>query len=104
MAEMILALVSCPPDRAAAIAEALVEGRVAACVNIVPAVRSVYRWQGAVQRDEEALLLIKTAADSFEELKRAVLAVHPYELPEVIALPVGHGHVPYLEWVVQSAR
>jgi periplasmic divalent cation tolerance protein len=104
MTGIIVALVSCPPDKAAGIAEALVEGRFAACVNIVPGVRSVYRWQGAVQRDDEALLVIKTAADRFEELKRAVLEMHPYELPEVIALPVAHGHVPYLEWVVQSAR
>ena len=102
--EVLVALVTCPPDKADGIAGALVEERVAACVNVVPLVNSVYRWKGAVQRDAEALLVIKTPKDRFDALKAAVLKHHPYELPEVIALPVERGHVPYLEWVVQSTK
>jgi len=100
----LLVLVTCPPDRADGIAQALVERRLAACVNVVPQLRSVYRWQGSVQRDDEALLLAKTAADCFEALKQSVLELHPYELPEVIALPIGPGHAPYLDWILESTR
>ncbi len=99
---VIIALVTCPVDRADALASALVENRHAACVNIVPQVKSVYRWKGEVQRDDEALLVIKTRAAAFETLKQAVLKLHPYELPEVIAVNVDHGHPPYLDWVLSS--
>lgn len=98
-----LALVTCPPDSADALAAALVEAGVAACVNIVPQIRSVYRWNGAICRDDEALLLIKHRADRFEALREAVLARHPYELPEIIAVDLDRGHAPYLDWVMQSA-
>ncbi len=97
-----LALVTCPPDSADALASALVEAGVAACVNIVPQIRSVYRWQGAVCRDDEALLLIKHRADRFDALRDAVLARHPYELPEIVAVDLDRGHVAYLDWVVRS--
>lgn len=102
--EVLVVLVTCPPDKAHGIAEALVGARVAACVNVVPALQSVYRWQGAVQRDDEALLIAKTTRDRFDALKQAVLAHHPYELPEVIALAVDRGHAPYLDWVVESTQ
>lgn len=102
--EVLVVLVTCPPGKAQAIARALVEERVAACVNVVPAVQSVYRWQGEVQEGGEALLIIKTAPDRFEALKQAVLRHHPHELPEVIALQVDRGHTPYLDWVVESTR
>jgi len=94
--------VTCPPDRAEALASALVEGRHAACVNILPKIRSVYRWKGEVQRDDEALLVIKTRAAAFDALKAAVLKLHPYELPEVIAVSVERGHQPYLDWVLEN--
>ena len=94
-----LALVSCPVDQAEALAVALVEARVAACVNILPRRQSVYRGQQQVQREDEALLLIKTRAECFDALRREVLARHPYELPEVIAVDIRAGHVPYLEWI-----
>lgn len=100
--ELRLALITCPPDRADALASALVEGRHAACVNIVSQVRSVYRWQGEVQRDAEALLLVKTTEEGFEPLRQAVLKLHPYELPEVIAVRVEQGHLPYLRWVIDN--
>ena len=97
-----LALVTCPVAHAETLARALVEARVAACVNVLPAITSIYRWQDEVSRDEEAILLIKTTAAAFDALRREVLARHPYELPEVIALDVAGGHAPYLEWVAAS--
>ena len=102
--DVLVVLVTCPPDKAQGIADALVEERVAACVNVVPSLRSVYRWKGALHHDEEAMLLVKTTKDRFEALKQAVLRHHPYELPEVIAVPVDRGHTPYLEWVIESSH
>jgi periplasmic divalent cation tolerance protein len=102
--DVLVVLVTCPPDKAQAIAGALVEERVAACVNVVPSLSSVYRWKGAVHNDAEALLLVKTSKDRFEALKQAVLRHHPYELPEVIAIQVDRGHAPYLEWVIESSQ
>jgi periplasmic divalent cation tolerance protein len=84
------------------IARALVERRLAACVNVVPGVVSVYRWKGAVERDEERLLVIKTRAERLEELRRALVELHPYEVPELLALPVEAGHGPYLAWLDES--
>ena len=81
------------------IGRALVEGGLAACVNVLPAVTSIYRWKGKLEREEERLLLIKTRADRFEALREALVALHPYEVPEVLALPVAAGHAPYLEWL-----
>jgi periplasmic divalent cation tolerance protein len=102
--DVLVVLVTCPPEKAQAIAGALVEERVAACVNVVPSLSSVYRWKGAVHNDAEALLLVKTSTDRFEALKQAVLRHHPYELPEVIAIQVDRGHAPYLEWVIESSH
>jgi periplasmic divalent cation tolerance protein len=89
------------PDRAAAerLADALIEKRVAACVNILAPCRSVYRWKSAVQHDEEHPMLIKTSAERYDELEAAIRAGHPYELPEIIAVPIEHGLAPYLDWV-----
>jgi periplasmic divalent cation tolerance protein len=102
--DVLVVLVTCPPEKAQAIAGALVEERVAACVNVVPSLSSVYRWKGAVHNEAEALLLVKTSKDRFEDLKQAVLRHHPYELPEVIAIQVDRGHAPYLEWVIESSQ
>ena len=99
-----MVLITCPPDKAQGIAEALVEERVAACVNVVPSLSSVYRWKGEVHHEGEAMLLVKTTKDRFEALKQAVLKHHPYELPEVIAVTVDRGHTPYLEWVIESSH
>ena len=103
MPDALLVYVSCPPQRAEELAAQLVESGVAACVNVLPGVRSVYRWQGAVSRDDESLLLIKTAEVRFEALRAAVLALHPYELPEIVAVKLGPAHPPYLEWVLQNS-
>jgi len=89
------------PERAAAerIAEALIEQRLAACVNILAPCRSVYRWQGKVQQDEEHPMLIKTTAERYPAMEAAIRALHPYELPEIIAVPIERGLTAYLEWV-----
>ena len=99
----IVVLVSCP-SRAIArrLASRLVEGRLAACVNILSGVDSTFRWQGKTERCREVLLLIKTTRRRFERLRRAVVALHPYEVPEIIALPIVAGHQPYLRWVRAS--
>lgn len=89
------------PDRAAAerLALVLIEKHVAACVNILAPCRSVYRWKGAVQHDEEHPMLIKTTAERYPALESAIRAAHPYELPEIIAVPVERGLAAYLDWV-----
>ena len=94
------------PDRAAAekLAGALVEKRVAACINILAPCRSVYRWQGAVQHDEEHPMLIKTTAERYPALEEALRAGHPYELPEIIAVPIERGLSAYLDWVASETR
>ena len=89
-------------EDASRIARALVERRLAACVNVVPGVRSFYRWKGAVEEEDERLLVIKTRRDRFEALREALVALHPYELPEAIVLPIEAGHVPYLAWLDDS--
>jgi len=90
------------PDRAAAerLADALIEKRVAACVNILAPCRSVYRWKDAVQHDEEHPLLIKTSGERYAALEAAIRAGHPYELPEIIAIPIERGLPAYLDWIV----
>ncbi len=96
----LVVLVTTPSaEKAAEIARALVEERLAACGNVVPGVRSIYRWEGKVQDDQEALLLLKTTRDRFEALRARVVALHPYQLPEVIALAVDTGSAPYLAWI-----
>ena len=93
-------LVTAPDSEVAAeLARRLVEEGLAACVNLVPGVRSIYRWQGAVQEDAEILLIAKTRATLVDALAARVRALHPYELPEVIALAVAAGSEPYLDWV-----
>jgi periplasmic divalent cation tolerance protein len=93
------------PERAAAerLADLLVERKLAACVNILAPCRSVYRWKGAVQRDEEHPMLIKTTAERYAALEQALRAEHPYEVPEIIALPVERGLPAYLDWVGAQA-
>lgn len=92
------------PDRAAAerLADALVEKRVAACINILAPCRSVFRWQGVVQHDEEHPVLIKTTREAYPALEAEIRAHHPYELPEIIALPVERGLQAYLDWVADE--
>ena len=100
MTEALVVLVTTPSaEVAAALARALVEARLAACGNVVPGLRSVYRWEGKVCDDPEALLVLKTTRARFEALRDEVLRRHPYEVPEVVALPVVAGSAPYLAWL-----
>lgn len=96
----LIVLVTTPSaEQAAALARSLVEEGLAACGNVLPGVRSIYRWQGAVCDEPEALLVLKTQRAAFEALRARVVALHPYECPEVIALPIEAGHAPYLAWI-----
>lgn len=94
------------PDTASAqnLAASLIEQRLAACVNILAPCRSVYRWQGKIESAEEVPLLIKTTRERYAALEQAVRAQHPYELPEIIAVPVSRGLPAYLDWVVGETR
>jgi periplasmic divalent cation tolerance protein len=97
--------VTAPVDRAAELAEAIVEARLAACVNIVPEIESVYWWKGAIQRENESLLIIKTRQAAVEELGALLARLHPYENFELIAVDVAAGSKPYLDWIVsETAR
>ena len=98
----VVCLVTAPPDRAREIAEALVERRLVACVNVVPLVHSVYRWQGAVEHDDEALLVVKTTRAAVASLKDVLGELHPYENFELVALPVQDGARAYLDWIADS--
>jgi periplasmic divalent cation tolerance protein len=86
-------------DKAAAVARTLVSEGLCACANLVPPVRSIYRWQGELCDERETLAIIKTTRERFDALRERLVALHPYEVPEVIALPVEAGHAPYLDWV-----
>ncbi len=102
---IVVVLVTCP-TRALAhrLARHLVSRRLAACANIVPGLTSLFRWKGKIDRCRETLLLLKTTAAGFESLRRAVLTLHPYEVPEIISLPVGAAHSPYRRWVSVNVR
>lgn len=94
-----LVIVSCPVKHAAELAELLVGERLAACINIVTGVQSVYRWRGDVEKDNESLLLIKCAIAKYPLLEARILEVHPYELPEIVAVSELGGLEAYLDWV-----
>ena len=99
--EQILMVMSNAPDHTTAhsLARALVDAKLAACVNILPGVRSIYRWQSRIEEATEATLLIKTTRDLYPKLQQALVAAHPYDLPEVVAWPLSEGYAPYLQWV-----
>lgn len=98
--EYQLVMSTCPSmEEAEMLAEKLVTARLAACVNIVPGVRSLYEWEGKLQREQECLLLIKTRSEGFPELVKLIQSSHSYELPEVVAVPIEAGSGPYLKWI-----
>ena len=102
---IVVVLVTCPSWAVARrLAQALVRRRLAACVNILPGVESLFWWEGKVDQAREVLLVIKTPAARLEAVRRAIVRLHPYEVPEVIAMRVAGGHRPYLRWVAASAR
>lgn len=100
MPRVVLAFCSCPDAASASrIAEVLVGERLAACVSVLPGVRSVYRWQDAVERTDEVQLLVKTVADRMPALAERIVALHPYELPELVAVEAAAGLPAYLDWI-----
>lgn len=102
MVDALVVLVTCPPDAAEALASDLVSDSVAACVNIIPSVTSVYRWDGKVVRDSEALLVIKTTAPVWPRLESKIKEAHSYDVPEMICIRLEGGHEPYLDWLRKS--
>jgi periplasmic divalent cation tolerance protein len=104
MDEICMVFCTCPPDAADALSRGVVEQRLAACVNVLPKIRSVYRWNGAVTADDESLLVIKTTAEAFAALRNWLCEQHPYDVPEIIAVPVTAGAPDYLAWVASESR
>ena len=98
-------LCTCPSSSVAEqVANELVDNQIAACVNIIPGVKSVYRWQGKIAQDEEIMLVIKTTGRRFEAVRECIRRVHPYELPEVIGVSIEQGDEAYLKWIEESVR
>jgi len=91
-------------DEARKIGRALVERRLAACVNFVPQVRSIYRWKGQIEEAEEWLLILKTTRAAFERVREAILELHSYDVPECVSVAVDDGSVEYLSWIGQSMK
>ena len=104
MTDVLVVFITTPLADAPRIAKAIVEQRLAACVNIVPGIRSIYRWQGKIEDEPEALLVAKTARDRFDALRDGVKQLHPYTVPEIIALPVVAGSPEYLAWVSAEVK
>jgi periplasmic divalent cation tolerance protein len=103
MTETLVVLVTAPSaEKAAELARTLVEEKLAACGNVVPGVRSIYRWEGKICDDAEALLILKVPAKRLTELSDRVVALHPYEVPEVVAVRIEGGNERYVDWIVQS--
>ncbi|HEU0290432.1 MAG TPA: divalent-cation tolerance protein CutA [Burkholderiales bacterium] len=103
MDEIVIVLTNLP-DRAAAVklAQELVARRLAACVNVLAECTSVYRWKGGIENAAEVPVLIKTRAERYDEVEATIRSLHPYELPEIIAVPVRHGFDEYLQWVADE--
>ena len=103
MDEIVIVLTNLP-DRAAAVklAQELVARRLAACVNVLAECTSVYRWKGGIENAAEVPVLIKTRAERYAEVEATIRSLHPYELPEIIAVPVRHGFDEYLQWVADE--
>jgi periplasmic divalent cation tolerance protein len=103
MNQELIAFVTAPtPEEALRLAETLVSEKLCACVNILPAIESVYRWEGKVTTDRETLLLIKTTNEAFEAMQKRILELHSYTTPEIIAVNIERGSNAYLEWLRQS--
>ena len=101
--QALLVFTNLPNETAAlTLARALVERRLAACVSVLNGCTSVYRWKGDIEQEQEVPVLIKTRAARYEELQAAIRELHPYELPEVVAVPIVHGLPDYLDWVAEG--
>lgn len=102
--DLVVVMCTVPEATATVLVDSLLEQRLVACVQMIGPVRSRYRWQGAIEESAEVLLVLKTACDRVAALRAAVLARHPYQLPEILELPVTGGHEAYLQWVVAETR
>ena len=103
--QLCLCLCTCPDgDVAGKIADQLVAEQLAGCVNIVPGIMSVYRWQDEVEHGQEVLLLIKTSKTLWSQLEQRIQALHPYELPEIMAVPITTGQADYIKWIEASLK
>lgn len=91
-------------EKALEVAHVLVDEQLAACVNVLGEARSIYRWKGNIEEENEVLCLIKTTEAGLEALRERLVSLHPYEVPEVIALPVTSAHQPYLDWLISAVR
>lgn len=101
----ILVLCSCPDQEiATTIAENIVAQHLAACINIIPGIKSIYHWQGNVESAEESLMLIKTHQQKLSSLQNTITTMHPYEVPEIISLDISEGLPKYLQWIASSIR
>ncbi len=101
-ADVRVVLCTCPPEHATTVARSILEQRLAACVNVVPGVRSLYWWNDTVAEDSESLLVIKTPQSRFADLEARLNEIHPYDVPEVLSLSVDEGANTYLSWVRES--
>ena len=98
-----IVVTTCPtPEVATQLANEIVEQQLAACVNIIPSIKSVYKWKGKIEHDEESLLIIKTMKQQLAPLEKLVLKLHPYETPEFISMPIESGSKAYLDWITAS--
>jgi periplasmic divalent cation tolerance protein len=95
----VVIFVTCPASESERIATQLVEDKLVACVNIVPGVTSVYRWQGEICRDQESILIIKSNKNLWDKLEPRIRELHTYDVPEIICIPIELGHKPYLDWL-----
>lgn len=103
MSDVFLALSTCPDETTARdLARSLVEERLVACVNVVPGLTSVYRWEGAIETASECLLILKTQAERLDTLASRLAELHPYDVPEFLAFPAERGSTPYLNWVLEE--
>lgn len=101
---IVVVMTAASREEAARLADMLVGARLAACVQILPEIESIYRWQGAVERAAEVLLLVKTVRSRFTELEREVRALHSYETPEIVALPIIESSAQYLAWLIENSK
>ena len=99
---IVVLMTAANPEEATRLADMLIGARLAACVQILRGVESVYRWEGKVERQAETLLVAKTSTEKFGELEREVRALHSYEIPEIVAVPIRAGSAPYLQWLADS--
>ena len=101
---IVVIMTAASGEEATRLAEMLVGAHLAACVQILPEIESVYRWQGKIERQAEVLLLAKTTRGKFDDLEREVRALHSYDTPEIVAVPIVIGSAPYLEWLVKATE